>query len=590
MIEPDPIQPSGLIPNSSKSPKPGNGSPQTHPAIRFERMPAVRGTLTEFNEIRPEILTDVSGQTLRELSGSSPDLLLGEALYSEKLRLKRQRDNIFTKKRSKRDRALWGQIQRGLIKPPGVSDRGAMLEQVVSHYSEEIGGRFDPRVYRFAVNAVPWLFSWLLNAASVRRFLPWGMTQSLQDRLHILGEVEALQNLSKKGTILLVPTHQSNIDSILIGYVIYLMGLPPFAYGAGLNLFSNPVLSFFMGNLGAYTVDRKKNNEIYKHVLKNYSTRILRENVHSIFFPGGGRSRSGAIESKVKLGLLGTGLEAQIENLREGKANPNVYVVPMVMSYHFVLEAASLIEDYLIEAGKHRLIMTGDESWLPTKVLNFFWKLFSTNTGVTVRIGKPLDIFGNFVDPSDGRSIGPNGTIVDPKRWLTTRGELRHEPQRDREYTRELGNKLVERFHRENTVLSSHLLAFAFFEALRKHYPELDLYRFLRLSTAQRTLPLETFMREAAFYHGKVRAAADQGRLNLSPELLQDTRSWVLDGAKQLGLLHESAVVKIGDSSVWTEDMNLLYYYRNRLAGYGLSVLSDIAKAPGAHDAKGFLA
>jgi glycerol-3-phosphate O-acyltransferase len=35
----------------------------------------------------------------------------------------------------------------------------------------------------------------------------------------------------------MVPTHQSNLDSLLVGYVIYMMSLPPFAYGAGLNLF-----------------------------------------------------------------------------------------------------------------------------------------------------------------------------------------------------------------------------------------------------------------------------------------------------------------------------------------------------------------
>ena len=33
------------------------------------------------------------------------------------------------------------------------------------------------------------------------------------------------------------------------------------------------------------------------------------------------------------------------------------------MSYHFVLEASSLIEDYLAESGKHRFIITDDESW-----------------------------------------------------------------------------------------------------------------------------------------------------------------------------------------------------------------------------------
>jgi glycerol-3-phosphate O-acyltransferase len=390
-----------------------------------------------------------------------------------------------------------------------------------------------------------------------------------------------------------VPTHQSNIDSILIGYLIYLMGLPPFAYGAGLNLFSNPLLSYFMSNLGAYTVDRKKNNALYKNALKNYSTVILREGIHSIFFPGGGRSRSGAVESKLKLGLLGTALDAQIEGMRSGRPKPNIYVVPMVTSYHFVLEASSLIEDYLMEAGKARFIITDDESWQASKVVRFFWKLFAYRSGITVRIGKPLDVFGNFVD-EEGRSLGPNGTVVDPVRWLTTRGELRPEAQRDHEYTRELGERLVERFHRENTVLTSHLVAFAFFELLRRKYPELDLYRFLRLSLEQRKLPFAELGQWVDHYHGELKKLAARGELHLSRELeTGDAAAWIEDGRKQLGMFHEARVLRTEEGAVWTEDMNNLYFYRNRLTGYGLSLLANLdgAKAkPGAHDAKGFLA
>ncbi|MGZ3707340.1 MAG: 1-acyl-sn-glycerol-3-phosphate acyltransferase, partial [Bdellovibrionota bacterium] len=302
----------------------------SHPAIRFQQIPIVQGPLSRLETIRPKILGDVVSRTLSELSGVSQDLLLGESLYLERLRLKRERPNPFTKRRLARDGSLWGQVQSGLLKSSAEADRHQLLEKVTRHYAEEIGGHFNPRTYQFATRAVPWFFSWFLNAASVRRFLPWGMTQAIQSRLHVVGEIPTLQKLSQKGTILLVPTHQSNIDSVLIGYVIYLMSLPPFSYGAGLNLFSNPVLNFFMSNLGAYTVDRQKNNAIYKMTLKNYSARILEEGIHSIFFPGGGRSRSGAIESRLKLGLLGTGLEAQIASLRSGNPNSNVYVVPMV--------------------------------------------------------------------------------------------------------------------------------------------------------------------------------------------------------------------------------------------------------------------
>lgn len=566
---------------------------ESHPAIQFTQVPIVPGQLSQLENVRSALLKDVVERTQSELSESALEGLLGEALFTERLRLKREKPTLFTRERFKRDRRMWSHIQQGLYRSVAEVDRKGLLTDVLNHYSDEIGGHFDPRVYQLATRAVPWGFSWLLNAASVRRFLPWGMTESLRSRLSILGEVPRLQSLAQKGTILLVPTHQSNIDSVLIGYVIYLMSLPPFAYGAGLNLFSNPALSFFMSRLGSYTVDRQKTNEIYKSVLKNYSTRILEEGMHSIFFPGGGRSRSGAIESKVKLGLLGTGLEAQIAGLRAGKKNPNIYLVPMVMSYHFVLEASSLIEGYLAEVGKHKYILQTDDSWKLNKVISFFWKLFSSQSGVTVRIGKPLDIFGNDVD-EEGRSIGPNGSIIEPQRWLTTRGELRAEPLRDREYTRELGKKLVERFHSENTVLTSHLVAFAFFETLRKKYREFDLFRFLRLSLPQRSLPLADFLSSAEIYHKKLLQCSQRGEVFLSQELLQSrTESWVNDGVKQLGLFHDVAVVKISENAIWTEDLSLLYYYRNRLSGYQLSLLVESeGNQPilGLYDSKGFLA
>ena len=561
-----------------------NSTTGSHPVIRFQQIPIVPGPLTHLEKIRPQLLSEVFEKTEEDFSGASLDILLGEALYSERLRLKRTQSHFFTRSRLKKDFRLWNQIHSGLLKPAAEVDRKILLEQVIRHYAGEIGGHFDSRVYQLATRAVPWGFSWLLNAAGVKRFLPWGMTQSLESRLHILGEVPTLQRLAQKGTILLVPTHQSNIDSVLIGYIIYLMSLPPFAYGAGLNLFSNPILSFFMKNLGSYTVDRQKTNLIYKYSLKNYSTLILKEGIHSIFFPGGGRSRSGAIETKVKLGLLGTGLEAQIAGIRAGNPDFRVFVVPMVTSYHSVLEAGSLIESYLEDLGKHRFIATEDESWQLKKVIGFFWKVFSSQSTITVRIGKPLDVFGNLVD-DEGHSIGPSGSIIQPVRWLTTRGEVQREAQRDMEYTRELGCRLADRFHKENTVLTSHLVAFAFFETLRRKYPEFDLFRLLRLSLPQRSIPYSDFLAAAETEHRRVVECSGRGEFFLSDDLKTGhTETWVKEGVRQLGLLHDVAVVKVQDEVISTEDMNLLYYYRNRLTGYGFHLgLKQ-------HDSKGFLA
>ena len=551
--------------------KPESKSPtfQESVPLKLSRVPSVPGPLLRLQSIRSHLLRCVEDETFQSFSDQQLDVFLGEALYLERLRLSRNRGNFFTRGRLQGDQKLWRSVQEGLLKPAAEVDRKTLLSEVIRHYAEEIGGYFDPSVYELATHAIPFGFSWLLNAASVRRFLPWGMTESLQSRIRILGEVESLQRLAKLGTILLVPTHQSNMDSLLIGYVIYLMSLPPFSYGAGLNLFSDPVLSFFMRRLGAYTVDRNKGNSIYKQTLKNYSTQILKEGIHSIFFPGGSRARSGAIESHLKLGLLGTGLDAQIQGTR-------VFVVPMVVSYHYVLEAGSLIENYLAEAGKHKFIPVKDETWQDGKVLNFFWKTFSSQSSVTVRIGQPLDIFGNFVN-QQGESLGADGLKIDASRWLMSAGEFKRVPQRDQEYTQQLGTRLVDRFHKENTVLTSHLVAFSFFETLRNKYPDFDLFRFLRLSLPQRTLPWSDFLEAAEHFHQRVMECSQRGGVFLSEELqnTKDPRVWIRDGVRQLGVCHNARVVRVSDQTVWTEDMNLLYYYRNRLAGYGLSRLAQ---------------
>jgi glycerol-3-phosphate O-acyltransferase len=563
----------------------------SNPAVRFEHHPAIRGEIYHLDDrtYRESIIEEVVRRTLSDFSLQDPRMLIEETLYQEKIRIRRARANWlvspYLANRNERDRKFVSEIQGKMKSAVGLEDNRELLRGFSEHFATEICGNFEPKMYDFAIRMVPWLFSWLLNAASVKRIMPFGMSESLQTRLRVVGEVEHLQKLSKKGTILLVPTHLSNIDSLLIGYVIHLMSLPPFAYGAGLNLFSNPVLSFSMSRLGAYTVDRQKASQLYKGALKNYSTSILKRGIHSIFFPAGGRVRSGAIEKHLKLGLLGTALQAQLERYQENHPNPNIYIVPMVMNYPFVFEASSLIEDYLESSGRHRFMPNDGGEAVPfLSTMKFFWKLFSTRTEMWVRVGKPLDVFGNFVD-ENGISMGPNATTIDPKRFFMTEGEIKAVPQRDREYTALLGDKISERYHAENVVLSSQLVAYSLFSALRKQYPGLDLFRFLRLSRAQRAIPADRFYEEAEWCFNMIKKASDQGRLHLSNTLqCGDVRIWVEDGVRQLGLFHDSKVVKFEDGAFSTEDMNLLYYYRNRLTGYGFGC--DFS---GETDEKGFL-
>jgi glycerol-3-phosphate O-acyltransferase len=415
----------------------------------------------------------------------------------------------------------------------------------------------------------------MLQALSWRSFRAlFSDKVDLRRKIHLLGQTEQIRRLSQKGTVVLVPTHFSNLDSILIGWAIYELGLPPFCYGAGLNLFTNPVFGYFMNNLGAYKVDRRKRHLLYKQTLKNYSTVILERGCHSLFFPGGGRSRSGGIEANLKPGLLGTSIDAYVNNLLEKRQNPNVYIIPCVISYHFVLEAATLIGDYLSEQGKSRFIIEDDESSKPKEMAQFLYKFFKTSSSIYLNFGRALDPFGNFVD-DEGFSLAPRGHRIDPSDFVRSNGVITHIPQRDHEYTRLLGERIIERYRTENIALTSHFIAYAYFELLRRRFDTGNLFRIFRLNEEETLVSYQDFAAFAGPLLACLQELGRQEKLVLEPALRSSELRNIIESAQRnMGVFHSRRPLKIvtgfEGEQLACEDVKLLYYYHNRMLGYDL--------------------
>ena len=117
--------------------------------------------------------------------------------------------------------------------------------------------------------------------------------------------------------------------------------------------------------------------------------------------------------------------------------------MPATINYRLVLEAETLIDDYLAETGKSRYIITDDEFSRLGRIVEFFRKILAHEGCVIVRFGRPLDPFGNDIT-DDGESIDRAGRVVDPASYVRgADGEVTDDDQRDAEYTRALGRRLV---------------------------------------------------------------------------------------------------------------------------------------------------
>jgi len=536
---------------------------------------------------RKEFVSRVSASAqdkILTLTGKNPDILKEEletTLYREKLRIKQNPWVVDPDDEGE----FWGKVKAALLqinsetklnRSKRLEAYKEILERITNRYSEEIASNFNHQHYKFTRSVVTYGFSRLLNAARVKGFKSIFSNQyTLQDKIQITGETDQLRDLATKGTIVMVPTHFSNLDSILIGWIISVLGLPPFIYGAGLNLFNISIFAYFMNALGAYKVDRRKKNLMYLETLKTYSKEAIQFGCHSLFFPGGTRSRSGMIESKLKLGLLSTAIEAQRTNYQNdiNDISGKIFIVPVTINYHFVLEAPSLIKDYLSITGQERYYKENDEFSNSYKISKFLVKFFTKGSDISVSVGKAMDVLGNYVD-ENGDSLDKYGRKIDPRDYFISNNQITVDQQREEEYTNMLGKRIVEEFHKINRVFSSHLVAFTAFELIKLRNNKLDLFDLIRLPEEEIFLPYQEFREACEMVYERILSLKEDGQINIAPHMKRSMDEIISHGLDNVGMYHaKRPLIKNRQGDIVTEDMSLLYFYHNRLHGYGLEKL-----------------
>lgn len=186
-----------------------------------------------------------------------------------------------------------------------------------------------------------------------------------------------LRQAAKTRKIVLVPSHKSHIDYLVMSNLFYRYGLMPPHIAAGINLNFWPIGGLFRG-AGAFFLRRSFAGDIlYEWVFKTYLVKVLKEGFPVEFFIEGTRSRTGKLNPP-KYGMLNVLVEA----FSEGKLE-QVAFVPVSIGYEAIIEGASYKKE--LDGGEKRSEGLTDLLTAPKVLRARYGRVF-------VEFGTPFDL------------------------------------------------------------------------------------------------------------------------------------------------------------------------------------------------------
>ncbi len=149
----------------------------------------------------------------------------------------------------------------------------------------------------------------------------------------------AVRRAARKGPVVLVPSHKSHVDYLVLSQVFFKDGMMPPHIAAGDNLNFWPIGHIFRRS-GAFFIRRSfKGDKLYTILFGAYVRRLLKEGHAVEFFIEGGRSRTGKLLVP-KMGMLSMCADPVLE----GSIN-DVSFIPVSIGYEKVVEAKSYAKE-----------------------------------------------------------------------------------------------------------------------------------------------------------------------------------------------------------------------------------------------------
>lgn len=188
------------------------------------------------------------------------------------------------------------------------------------------------KVQRYASEIVP-----SFNAYIYYRFGFWASKKLAQLLYRVRVKTNYEENfstISKDATVVFVMNHRSNMDYILVSFLISQKMTLSYAVGEWAQVWP---LQSLIKSMGAYFVRRNSRNPLYRKVLERYIAMATKEGVCQAIFPEGGLTRDGKIRPP-KLGFL----DYMLRNYNHTQDRDIVFI-PVGINYDRVLEDRTLL-------------------------------------------------------------------------------------------------------------------------------------------------------------------------------------------------------------------------------------------------------
>lgn len=151
--------------------------------------------------------------------------------------------------------------------------------------------------------------------------------------------IERVREAARQGPLILLPSHKSHVDYLVLSDVFYSQQLSPPLIAAGDNLSFFP-LGWVLRRGGAFFIRRSfKGKKLYSALVDTYMRRLLLDGHHIEVFIEGGRSRTGKLLAP-KFGILSMLVDACLA-LR----GRTVHFVPISVGYELIVEQQSYMDE-----------------------------------------------------------------------------------------------------------------------------------------------------------------------------------------------------------------------------------------------------